>query len=253
MDLEIVCPNCGKRLAVPETYRGKKGVCNGCGGPVYVPASTLSPEKLPVFQAITNPPPMEQTEPRMRDHGRGVQRKHIPWIFAAILVLMYYLPSTPTPPAPADYAGLESDAAATDIRPLMRNQEVTQAAPAPVYVAPAPEPKPRPTLTEEHIRAAQLAIVEYGFPVPSLRQNSINIRAEVQLTEQPPHDIEEFAKAAVLAMRNAVYMMPGSDHDWWIYKLTIYGPPPGPGFVQVIGVAIITPNGDISWKFGKPS
>jgi len=138
--------------------------------------------------------------------------------------------------------------------------------PAPVYVtpqpapvvyaataAPQPEPPPPASLTDAHIRAAQMAVVGYGFPVPSLRQNSINIRAEVQLTEQPPHDIEKYAKAAVLAMRNAVYVMPGSDHDWWIYKLTIYGPPPGPGFVQVIGVAIITPSGDISWKFGKPS
>jgi hypothetical protein len=135
--------------------------------------------------------------------------------------------------------------------------------PAPVYVtpqpapvvyaataAPQPEPPPPASLTDAHIRAAQMVIAEHGFPVPSLRLSVTHVRAEVQLTEQPPLDIDDYAKAAVLAMRNALYVMHDADPDWF-YSLTIYGPSPGPGLIQVIGNAKMKPTGPLQWTFGK--
>jgi hypothetical protein len=123
-----------------------------------------------------------------------------------------------------------------------------------VYAAtPAPEPAPRPapaSLTDAHIRAAQMVIADNGFPVPSLRLSVTHVRAEVQLTEQPPYDIDEYAKAAVLAMRNALYVMHDANPDWF-YSLTIYGPSPGPGLIQVIGNAKMRPTGALQWTFGK--
>ena len=128
--------------------------------------------------------------------------------------------------------------------------------PAPVYTPPPEPPAEQPPraagLTDSHIRAAQMAVTEQGFPVPRLRQNGIFIRAEVELTEQPPRDIGEYAQRAAVAMRNAIYMSPGADSGWG-YKLTIYGPPPGLGYVQVIGVAKVSPYGNVEWVFGRPS
>jgi hypothetical protein len=60
--------------------------------------------------------------------------------------------------------------------------------------------------------------------------------------------MEQLASNALMAVRNAIYVMPGADKDWY-YRVTLYGPPPGPDLVSVIGTARFSGSG-IKWEAG---
>lgn len=219
--IELICPTCGKHLGIDDKFRGQTGKCNGCGCPIHVPIANLPSEKQLVFDTMTATPP--ESAPiyvprffsaigRRAQPDKTVHRRHIPWIVAGLCVAVYYLqPSLPqTPP-----------------------MELAESGTA-VYQSPEPAPSPtstkleylptpsrdRFTLNSYQAQAAQAAVMSYGFPAPSMRLNGGNIRAEVYLTNQPPLDVGEYAKKAVLAMRNSIYITDGADPQW-IYKLTI--------------------------------
>lgn len=51
--IELACANCGKLLRIPMEYRGQTGKCNGCGGPVHVPANALTQAQKALLKTVT--------------------------------------------------------------------------------------------------------------------------------------------------------------------------------------------------------
>ncbi|NLF58728.1 MAG: hypothetical protein GX580_13920 [Candidatus Hydrogenedens sp.] len=52
----VICPQCGKQLAIPEQYAGQRGRCNGCGGEITVPVIQAGPPPLnPADGQSSNP------------------------------------------------------------------------------------------------------------------------------------------------------------------------------------------------------
>lgn len=105
--------------------------------------------------------------------------------------------------------------------------------------------------TEQHKAAAIEAIRAAGFNTPS--EIGLNdqgyIFARVNMASPPTASVGAYAEKAVLAMRNAVYVLPGADKNW-PYKLSIYGPSPGPDLVLVVGTARFSSYEGTSWKPG---
>ena len=103
--------------------------------------------------------------------------------------------------------------------------------------------------TDAQQAAAREAIIGSGFNPPSevgLNEQGY-VYAVVNIASNPAAAIAEPAKRAVLAMRNAVYVLPGADKDW-PYKLRLMGPSPGPGLASVIGTARFSSDGGASWN-----
>ena len=117
--------------------------------------------------------------------------------------------------------------------------------------APTTPTGPAVPLLPAHVEAGASAIVASGLPRPTkLEQNSSDIvAAEIQLPAVPTTAIEGTAQAAVLAMRNAIYVMPEAAPDW-SYKVVVFGPSPGPGLVHLIGTARFSGQGGLSWSEG---
>jgi len=111
--------------------------------------------------------------------------------------------------------------------------------------------KPVIPFTEDHKAAAIEAIRGAGFNVPSevgLNEHGY-IFARVDMPSAPTASVGAYAEKAVLAMRNAVYVLPGADKNW-PYKLSIFGPSPGPDLVIVVGTARFSTYEGTSWKPG---
>ena len=52
---------CGKQFRAPDTYRGKRVRCPGCGGPLNVPLEDEPLTVVPAPPAVADPPPPPPT------------------------------------------------------------------------------------------------------------------------------------------------------------------------------------------------
>lgn len=110
-----------------------------------------------------------------------------------------------------------------------------------------------PALTEAHINAALDALRAKDSLLPDSIELSDTGYVAITYNMSTGFSVgaESFATETLLIVRNAIYVMPDADKEW-NYRLTIFGPSPGPGLVSVIGTARFASDGfdGIKWTPG---
>lgn len=74
--INVVCPNCGSRLQVPEKYSGQRGSCRKCGGNLVVPlqSSVSDTGTKSAFRQVETDNPAQSSDPRpiLGRHSRPI-------------------------------------------------------------------------------------------------------------------------------------------------------------------------------------
>lgn len=111
-------------------------------------------------------------------------------------------------------------------------------------------PAPKAAFSSQHHDTARAVVA--GLPGVKSAEVSMGdtgyVAAVVEVDPAIVTSPETFARDAVLAMRNAVYVMPGASPDW-AYRVSVNGPSPGPGLVNRYGSARLSGSG-LQWKPG---
>lgn len=110
------------------------------------------------------------------------------------------------------------------------------------------ESEPAPTLSAEHEASVRAALAKQKLPEPDSIEMSGNwLVAKFQMQDEPTEArVRAFAEKALLAIRNDLYGKNVARH----YRVTIYGPSPGPGMVNQYGSARLAEGGKVEWKSG---
>lgn len=114
-----------------------------------------------------------------------------------------------------------------------------------------PEAPPLP-FTPTHVEIAYDALAASQTSAVTPKSIELNDSGFVAITyemdELPAMGAEAFAQDALLAVRNALYVLPDTDKDW-MYRVSIHGPSPGPGLVRIIGTMRFR-GGGFDWRPG---
>lgn len=124
------------------------------------------------------------------------------------------------------------------------------AAEAPRPARAEPEPAQPPTgYTDAHRAAVDRAFKSLGmnWPYRILPNFDGILFVEITMPNNGPQNLGELAKSLIVTTRNAVYETPGADPDWW-YNIKFFGPPPGPGLTNLVGVCEMDHHGRIEWE-----
>lgn len=113
-----------------------------------------------------------------------------------------------------------------------------------------PTEKTQSGLSTQQESEIQAALQEKGFPAPkSLKVNESGWLVATFVLSDPKSAayLENFATEAILTIRNTIY----SYHVVSKYRVTLDGPPPGPGLVLRYGIARFIEGGKIEWEPAK--
>jgi hypothetical protein len=115
----------------------------------------------------------------------------------------------------------------------------------------APDQKPK--LTPEVASLVRESLQRVNLPEPTEIKMSdsgwlaiaMQIDSEADLRGASP---EEYATTTLMAMRNYLYSK-GIKED---IRVSLFGPPPGPGMVSILGTARLPKEGRLEWKENQP-
>lgn len=113
-----------------------------------------------------------------------------------------------------------------------------------------PTEKTQPGLSTQHESEIQAALLEKGFPAPkSLEVNESGWLVATFVLSDPRSAayLENFATDTILTIRNTIYRYSIVSK----YRVTLDGPPPGPGLVLRYGSARFIEGGRVEWEPAK--
>src|SRR5262245_33145668 len=107
-------------------------------------------------------------------------------------------------------------------------------------------PTPPPVLTAPQYSAIQTALTDARVPSPkSLECCSPWLVATFEIRDpMTASQVRAFADTALFAIRNSIY----ADNTVKHYRVTVNGPPPGPGLVRRYGSARFIEGGSFEWE-----
>jgi hypothetical protein len=103
----------------------------------------------------------------------------------------------------------------------------------------------RPQLTAEHRDAINKALKARGYPAPTLTvSDSDYLVATFELQHAPQQSFRAYAEDALLTIRNVMLPFRAFEN----YRVTLNGPPPGPGLIRRYGNARFVEGGRVTWE-----
>lgn len=117
---------------------------------------------------------------------------------------------------------------------------------------PLPPTSPQYTFTTHHRQAAIQALQANRLPRPKFIELEVDsVISQIEVTDELLSKLNlhpmQVGEQAVLAIRNAIYVMPDSDPEW-NYIVKVNGPSPGPDLERVFGAIFLNgTNGTLRW------
>lgn len=210
----VICPHCGMELQLEEKYIGQQGRCKCCN---QVFTAQPAPEKIPHVASAIN-------------QGSGVSASAVKKgclysfiIFGIICLLMTIFPNTKKQP----------------VQQRKQHRMSTNSA----------------QKTRDDTKSP--ANLNKVLSITNTTLASMNIQGsyETEFSEEklvvtvtllsPPINAAAYAENICLAVRNKLF---SSGAGVKSYRVSLYGPSPGPGLVRVYGAYRFTEGGRGSWK-----
>lgn len=215
--VELSCPSCGKTLRIPDEYRGQNGKCNRCGGVVHVTAATAM-KPVPKWKiGCLN----------------GCAAIALVFVVGSCAINTF-APKPPKTSLPAIHEAAEEQPA----KPEYQQPKTV-----------APEINKGFSAAHENAVATAFAQSNITWPYKILPKFDGILFVEISLPNNGPENLSTIAKSLILTTRNAVYQTPGADPKWW-YNIRFFGPPPGPGLLNLLGTCRMDHSGEITWEAG---
>lgn len=206
------CPACGEVLDIPVGFSGAEGCCVRCGSLIRPQQPKRIDDTTKVFIAV-----------------------------AGISIVLF---------AMVAYMARQAGIRALERGDFAVNPDQLRSVEVPYIPPPPPEPTLQFTVNHEDIAVS--ALRDKGFPRPRfIGFDGNDVNAIIEIAEKDlerlggsPRDV---AQAALLAIRNAIYVLPDSDPEWG-YGVMLLGESPGPDLVLIRGtIAMTGSTGSLQW------